>query len=161
MGDYHLNPCSYNWSYLRNGDNNEKYGILLALIALILSSLACQTLMGVGNNNVPLDAAAPPASSDGGNVTVGDPSPFPVTSDAANVASTSVSVTYQTKLSSDDVIKFYQDEFGKLGYTEDTSMAVNFGGAFTIGFDGDPSGRKIVVGGASSAGVTAVTVTLQ
>jgi hypothetical protein len=147
----------------------KKYSILLALIALVLSSLACQTVMGGGNNDYDAaptyDANAPtPAteSNDNGDVTIGGDSSFPVPSDAFNTVSTPDTVVYQTKLSSDDVIKFYQDEFGKLGYTEDSTMAVNFAGAFTMGFDGHDSGRKIVIGGAPVGdGSTSVTVTLQ
>jgi hypothetical protein len=145
----------------------KKKSILLALVALLLASLACQTIMGGGNGPAfpgsGSDApTAPPSTGDGGSITVGGEAPFPVTGDAFNVVSTSESVTYQTQLSSDDVVKFYQDEFGKLGYSEDKSMAVNFGGAFTMGFDGHESGRKIVIGGAAVGdGSTSVTIVLQ
>jgi hypothetical protein len=141
----------------------KKYSILLAVIALVLASLACQTIMG--GRNVSSDngssATAAPESTDGGSTVSGD-SPFPVASDATNVVGTSDSVTFQTKLSSDEVIKFYQDEFGKKGYTEDKTMAINFNGAFTMGFDGHESGKKIIIGGAPiGSGTTAVTITLQ
>jgi hypothetical protein len=146
----------------------KKYSILLAVVVLLLSSLACQTIMGGGNGiNVPEVPGGdvptlPPVTTDGGNVTVGGESPFPVPSDSTNQVSTAEVVTYQTKLSSDEVIKFYQDEFGKLGYTEDKSMAVNFSGAFTLAFDGHESGRKILIAGAPAGdGSTAVTITLQ
>jgi hypothetical protein len=144
----------------------KKYNILLAMIALVLSSLACQTIMGGGNDGgyeTPVDSAPTSTSGeDSGDVTVGGDSEFPTPSDAFNVVSAPDTVVFQTKLSSDDVIKFYQDEFGNLGYTEDSSMAVNFGGAFTMGFDGHESGRKIVIGGAPAGdGSTAVTITLQ
>jgi hypothetical protein len=146
----------------------KKYSILLAVVVLLLSSLACQTIMGGGNGiNVPEVPSGdvptlPPVTTDGGNVTVGGESPFPVPSDSTNQVSTAEVVTYQTKLSSDEVIKFYQDEFGKLGYTEDKSMAVNFSGAFTLAFDGHESGRKILIAGAPAGdGSTAVTITLQ
>lgn len=145
----------------------KKYSILLALIALVLSSLACQTVMGGGNNDYDVaptyDENVPTAESNNdGDVTIGGESPFPVPSDAFNTVSTPDTVVYQTKLSSDDVVKFYQDEFGKLGYTEDSEMSVNFAGAFTMGFDGHESGRKIVIGGAPAGdGSTSVTVTLQ
>ena len=146
----------------------KKYSVLLAVAALVVSSLACQTVMGGGGSGYenPTDstgvATVPPITTDGGDITVGGESPFPVTADASNVISTPETVTYQTKLSSDDVIKFYQDEFGKAGYTEDTNMSVNFNGAFTMGFDGHESGRKIVIGGAPLGdGTTSVTVALQ
>jgi hypothetical protein len=141
----------------------KKYSILLAVVVLVLSSLACQTIMGGGNT--PTDngsvATVPPVTTDGGNTTAGGNSPFPVTSDATNVVSTADTVTFQTKLSSADVIKFYQDEFGKKGYTEDKSMEVNFNGAFTMGFTGHESGKKIIIGGAALGGTTTVSITLQ
>jgi hypothetical protein len=146
----------------------KKYNILLAMIALVLSSLACQTIMGGGNDGgyeTPVYEDSAPTSTSGedsGDVTVGGDSEFPTPSDAFNVVSAPDTVVFQTNLSSDDVIKFYQDEFGNMGYTEDSSMAVNFGGAFTMGFDGHESGRKIVIGGAPAGdGSTAVTITLQ
>lgn len=140
----------------------KKYSILLALIALVLSSLACQTVMGRGDNEYDVAPTSIPESNDDTDVTIGGESSFPMPSDAFNTVSTPDTVVYQTKLSSDEVIKFYQDEFGKLGYTEDSEMAVNFAGAFTMGFDGHESGRKIVIGGAPAGdGSTSVTVTLQ
>ena len=146
----------------------KNYSILLAIVSLVLVSLACQTIMGGGDNgfNVPDSdqgaPTAPPATTDGDSITVGGESPFPVTGDAFNTVSTPESVTYQTNMSSDDVIKFYQDEFANMGYAEDESMSVNFGGAFTLGFDGHESGRKIVIGGASFGdGSTSVTIALQ
>jgi hypothetical protein len=148
----------------------KKYSVLLAMIALVLSSLACQTIMGGGSDGyeTPVfeDSGEPTSTSgddvDSGDVTVGGDSEFPTPGDAFNVVSAPDTVVFQTNLSSDDVIKFYQDEFGKLGYSEDSSMAVNFAGAFTMGFDGHESGRKIVIGGAPAGdGSTAVTITLQ
>ncbi|HNB85315.1 MAG TPA: hypothetical protein PLL38_01605, partial [Anaerolineales bacterium] len=116
----------------------KKYSILLAIVALVLASLACQTIMGGGDNgfeapDVPQqtdgdDVEVPSVEQDGGDITVGGESPFPVTSDAFNVISTPQSVTYQTNMSGDDVMKFYRDELGKQGYTEDTSMTTNFSG---------------------------------
>lgn len=145
----------------------KKISVLLAVSALVLASLACQTIMGGGNGlGVPPEIGTiptvPPVTTDGGDITIGGESPFPVTSDATNVISSAETVTYQTSLSSDEVIKFYQDEFGKLGYTEDKTMSVNFNGAFTMGFDGHESGRKIVIGGAAFGdGATSVTIALQ
>ena len=104
----------------------------------------------------------PPITTDGENITVGGESPFPVTSDAINVISAPDVVTYQTNFTSDEVVKFYQDEFGKSGYTEDTSLSVNFNGIFTLAFDGHESGRKIILAGAPVGdGTTSVTITLQ
>ena len=142
----------------------KKYSVLLAVVALVFASLACQTIMGGGNGStVPSDsgtAPTAPPSTDGGNTTVGQ-SPFPVTSDATNVVGTSETVTYQSKMNSADIIKFYQDEFGKKGYTEDKAMHVDFNGTFALGFTGHESGKKIIIGGANLGGTTTVSIALQ
>jgi hypothetical protein len=145
----------------------KKYSMVLAISVLVVSSLGCRMLAGLmgGAPDVPnIDdiSTVPPISSDDGNITVGGDPQFPTPSDAFNVVSAQDSLVFQTKLSSDEVIKFYQDEFGKLGYTEDTSMSVNFNGAFTLAFDGHESGRKIVMGGAPVGdGSTSVSIVLQ
>jgi hypothetical protein len=146
----------------------KKYSILLALVALVLASLACQTVMGGGDNDFTPpptfdsgDVSTPvPESTDGGDVTIGGESEFPMTGDAFNVVTTSETVTYQTKLSGDDVQKFYRDEFAKLGYEEDTSMAITFGSTFTMVFTGHASGKSIYVIGAD-AGDGSIYVTIS
>ena len=148
----------------------KKYSILLAIVALVLASLACQTIMGGGDNgfeapDVPQqtdgdDVEVPSVEQDGGDITVGGESPFPVTSDAFNVISTPQSVTYQTNMSGDDVMKFYRDELGKQGYTEDTGMTTNFSGMIAMFFVNN--GKTIVIGGAPVGdGSTSVTVAYQ
>jgi len=159
----------------------KKYSVLFAVISLVLASLACQTVMGGGNDFDPpvmpdvqdmpdLPQAddgvevptVPPVTTDGdGSVTVGGESEFPKTSDASNVISAPDMLTFQTKLSSDDVIKFYRDEFDKQGYKEDSSMAITFGKTFTLAFNGHKSGKVIYVVGADAGdGSIYVTVTL-
>jgi hypothetical protein len=153
----------------------KKYSVLLAIVALVLASLACQTIMGGGDNgfdtpeipDVPQDSdddfeapTIPPVEQDGGDITVGGASPFPVTGDAFNVISTPQSVTYQTNMSADDVMKFYRDELGKQGYTEDTSMTTTFGGMIAMFFEGN--GKTVVIGGAPVGdGSVSVTVAYQ
>ncbi len=142
-------------------------------MALATSALACRTVMGGGD--MPYDAPAtspsggngesptlPPVSTDGGDVTIGGESPFPMTDDASNVVSTPEMVTYLTSLSADEVIKFYQDKFGAMGYTEEKDMTANFGGIFSMTFDGHESGKKIIIAGVPfEEGKTSVTVTFQ
>jgi predicted small secreted protein len=151
----------------------KKYSVLLAIIVLVLASLACQTVMGGGKNIQvpglpsstevpPIDGAptASPSTTDGG-VTVGGNSEFPATSDAFNVVTAAGTLTFQTKMSSDDVIKFYRDEFAKQGYKEDASKAITFGKTFTLAFDGHSSGKVIYVVGADAGdGSIYVTITL-
>ncbi len=156
----------------------KKYSVLFAMIALVLASLACQTVMGGGDSfeapdiqNVPelpqTDdggeiPTVPPVTTDGdGGVTVGGESEFPVTSDAFNVVTAPDVVTFQTKMSSDDVLKFYRDEFASQGYKEDASMAITFGKTFTLAFNGHASGKVIYVVGADAGdGSLYVTITL-
>ncbi len=157
----------------------KKYGVLLAVVALFLSTLACKTVMGVKDqgfsspsspdmpstpdtpqaNDIP---TLPPISAGGdGGVTVGGKSEFPMTSDATNVVSAAGTLTYQTKMDSDAVTKFYRDEFKKQGYKEDTSKAVTFGKTFTMAFTGHKSGKEIYVVGADAGdGSIYVTITL-
>jgi hypothetical protein len=148
----------------------KKYSILLAILALVLASLACQTVMGGGDNgfNAPdvpqVDGGddlevptIPPVTNDNGNITVGGESPFPVTDDAFNVVSTPETVTYQTKMSADDVMQFYRDELGKQGYSEQKDMTTSFSGIIAMFFEGD--GKTIVLAGAP-AGDGSLSVTL-
>jgi hypothetical protein len=157
----------------------KKYSVLFAIFALVLASLACQTVMGGGNNfqapdvDVPsmtevpqtdggeVPTVPPVATDESGGVTVGGDSEFPTTSDAFNVVTAAGTLTFQTKMSSDDVIKFYRDEFSKQGYKEDASMAITFGKTFTLAFKGHSSGKVIYVVGADAGdGSIYVTITL-
>ena len=155
----------------------KKYSILLAVVALVLASLACQTIMGGGdqftppeipdvNNNGggsdPVVPTVPPVATEENNVASGGDSEFPMAGDAFNVYTTDGGLTYQTKLSADDVMKFYRDEFGSKGYEEDTSMTITFGSGFSITFTGHDSGKSIYLVGADAGdGSMFVTVTLQ
>jgi hypothetical protein len=155
----------------------KKYSVLSAILALVLASLACQTIMGGGKNFEPpqmpdapqtdggdqieIPTVPPIATDESGGVTVGGESEFPVTSDAFNVINAAGTLTFQTKMSSDDVIKFYRDEFAGQGYTEDTSLAITFGKTFTLAFKGHSSGKVIYVVGADAGdGSLYVTITL-
>ncbi|MBI5952432.1 MAG: hypothetical protein HY865_12310 [Chloroflexi bacterium] len=155
----------------------KKYSVTLAILALVLASLACQTVMGGGDSFDPPQVPEMPqtdggdeieiptvpsiATDESGNVTVGGESEFPVTSDAFNVVNTPEMVAFQTKMSTDDVLKFYRDEFASQGYKEDESMAITFGKTFTLAFTGHESGKVIYVVGADAGdGSIYVTITL-
>ena len=151
----------------------KKYSVLLAIIALVLASLACQTVMGGRDNFQVPDVpnmtevpqtdggeipTVPPVTTDGdGGITVGGESPFPVADDAFNIVSTPQSVTYQTKMSADDMMKFYRDELSKQGYAENKDMTTSFGGIIAMFFEGD--GKTIVLAGAP-VGDGSLSVTL-
>lgn len=162
----------------------KSYRVLFAILALALASLACQTIMGGGDTfqppeieipempetdggdeveipDIEIPTVPPIATNENGDITIGGESEFPVASDAFNVVNTSEMVTFQTKMSSDDLIKFYRDEFTAQGYTEDESMAITFGKTFTLAFNGHDSGKVIYVVGADAGdGSIYVTITL-
>ena len=148
----------------------KKYTVFLAIVALVLASLACQTIMGGGNNDIPdapesddFDSSTPEDEGDGEtDFSTGGESEFSMTSDAYNVVTADDVLTYQTKLTADEVVTFYREDFEKQGYSEDASMSVTFGGNFTMVFTGHASGQSIYVVGADAGdGSLFVTVTLQ
>jgi hypothetical protein len=129
--------------------------IFIMLAVLVLASLACQALSGGGGNDlptVPSGDEAPPSSSD--EPVEEEPLPadstgdseFPMTADAYQVVNIGDgSVLYYTKLSLEDVMKFYRDEYTAKGYTERELLTVVSDGVFSMVFDGDPSGKAIVI----------------
>lgn len=141
----------------------KKYGILFAVLALVLASLACQTVLGGGedeglpeipefndgggnNETVP---TVPPVSPEGdGLPSLGTTTEFPLPADASNVISMgSDIVNFQTKLSLDEAMKFYLDEFDKKGYTERDGFTVTTDTTFSMVIDGHESGKAITVQG--------------
>jgi hypothetical protein len=55
------------------------------------------------------------------------------------------SILYYTKLSQDDVMKFYRDEYASRAYTENELLTVVSDGVFSMVFEGDPSGKSVVI----------------
>lgn len=146
----------------------KKYSILLAITALIIASLACQTLMGGGND--PTSLESPPVdSSDSGdapteesNFSFGGDSEFPMPDDAINVVTVGGVTNYQTNKSLDDVLAYYRDYYTNQGYTERELLTTVSDGVFSIVFDGDPSGQAVVIQGVDFGdGTTNVNISLQ
>ena len=54
-------------------------------------------------------------------------------------------VLYYSKLPQEDILKFYRDEYVSRGYTERALLTVIEDGVFSIVFDGDPSGKAVVI----------------
>ena len=146
---------------------------IFAISVLVFASLACQTLMGGATQSPSFpsqnggDPPAVPDSSDepGSTYGGGDSSnmkvDYPMPSDASNVFDLGDgTVTFQTKLGLEETLSFYQDELGKLGYTQDDIYTAVTDTAFSIVFSGDESGKKLVVQGVEFNGSTAVTLTL-
>jgi len=120
----------------------KKYRIFTMLAILVLASLACQALSnGKGPSASPSDSE--PGAAEGSGTSN---SKFPMTSDAFNITDIGDgSVLYYTKMSLEDVMKFYRDEYTSQGYTEREILTVVNGGVFNMVFDGDASGNAVVI----------------
>lgn len=128
----------------------KNHQIFLALAFLILVSLACQALSGGGNetnspgggeNTIPTEQGG----SSGGE-SESSASGFPITADAYNVIDVGDgSVLYYTNLSLEEVMEFYREEYTSQGYTERALLTVVAEGTFSMVFDGDPSGKAVVI----------------
>ena len=128
--------------------------IYLVVAILVLASFACQTLAGgggnqpvvttePGNSNPPTVAATDPSSSGNGNTST---TGFPLTADAYNVTEIGDgSLLYYTNLSLEEVMAFYRAEYTSKGYTEREILTVVSDGVFSMVFDGDPSGKGVVI----------------
>ena len=69
-----------------------------------------------------------------------------MTADAYNVVEVGDdSIVYYTKLSAEDAMEFYRDTYTAEGYTEREILTVVAEGTFSIVFDGDPSGKAVVI----------------
>ena len=120
--------------------------IYLALIVLLLMSLACQTLSGGGSGGGgDQPAVATIESGPGGSGATSD-SGFPMTADAFNITELGDgSLLYYTKLSLEDVMAFYRAEYISQGYTEREVVTAVEDGTFSMVFDGDASGKAVVI----------------
>jgi hypothetical protein len=81
--------------------------------------------------------------------------------DAEVSVSSEDTVIYQTGMKLDEVMSFYRDEYGKQGFTERDLLTVTSTDTFSMVFDGDKSGKAIVIQGVNFDGKVNVTITLQ
>ena len=139
----------------------KHYRIYLAIAVLVLASLACQAVTGGGggestevppsNNSVaPPEVEQPTAvsddSNDNDNSNSSTNTDFPMTDDAFNTIEVGDgSLIYYTKLSAEEAMEFYRDEYTAMGYTERELLTVVASGTFSMVFDGHPSGKAIVI----------------
>ena len=139
----------------------KHFRIVVATAALVLASLACQAVTGGGNddvNDVPSSndnatqpeaaqpTVAPNDSNDNSNSDSVTSTDFPLTADAFDIIEVGDgSIVYYTKLSAEDAMKFFRDEYTSRGYTERENLTVVESGIFSMVFDGDPSGRAVVI----------------
>lgn len=139
------------------------------IVALLLSTLACQTLSGGGND--PQAQPLPPSdstdeaseeSSDGPDFSFGADTDFPLPGDATNVTDVAGTVNYQTGMSVEEVMKFYRDAFTAQGYVERELLTTLSDGVFSMVFDGHEGGQSIVVQGVDLGnGATNVNIRLE
>jgi len=122
------------------------------LAVLVLASLACQALSGIGDggNDLPAvpssDEPVAPVEDEPVPADIPNDSEFPMTSDAYQIVNIGDgSVLYYTKMSLEDVMKFYRDEYTSKGYTERELLTTVTDGVFSMVFDGDPSGKAVVI----------------
>jgi hypothetical protein len=152
MGDEVLFSRGYNSKKFAKGVNMKHYQVFLAIAVLVLASLACQALSGGGNDAPPTenpevlpvepDGGAGGSGGGGGSVDTD----FPLLPDAYNVTDVGDgSLLYYTKVSAEEALEFYRDEYTAKGYTERDINTVMEDGIFSVVFDGDPSGEAVVI----------------
>jgi hypothetical protein len=152
MGDKILVSGDYNHKNLLKEIRMKYFRIHIAIAVLVLSSLACQAITG-GKNNVPSSnenvtqpTKATNDNSDTGSSDSSVKTDFPMTPDAFNVTEVgNGSLVYYTKLSAQDAMKFYRDAYTAKGYKERELLTVVSEGTFSMVFDGDPSGKAVVI----------------
>lgn len=135
----------------------KKISFILALAALLLSTLACQTLMGGASAPTSSGFEQPATTAaenndNSGNTTISGESQYPMPSGAQNVVSTGDTVIFQVNMSLDDAMKFYREEFKKQGITERDGFTFTTDQTFSMVFDGDKSGKAIAVQGVDLGG---------
>lgn len=167
----------------------RKYNIPFAVIALVFASLACQAVMGDGgsgapemptndgggnesaptfippgdSSGIPTEVTIPPIATDEhGNITIGGTPDFPLPDDATNTINMGGDlITFQTKLSLDEMLKFYRDKLPSLGYKEKESEAFTTDTVFNLTFE-DPKNNKVVsIQGVDMSGITSITISMS
>jgi hypothetical protein len=110
----------------------NKYRVFLMIVIMAFASLACQAL-SFGNDAQ--ESGEGPANSD-----------HPMTVDAYNVLDVGDgNILYYTNLSLDEVMGFYRAEYESRGYIENELLTMKSDGVFSMVFDGDPSGKAVVI----------------
>jgi hypothetical protein len=130
--------------------------LFLAIAVLVLASLACQALMGGGNeneaptplptnSNVSPEAPQPTAANPSDETDSLPSTDFPMTEDAFEVTEAAGTLVFYTRLSAEEAMEFYRNEYTSRGYTEREILTVVSDGTFSMVFDGDPSGKAVVI----------------
>ena len=140
----------------------KRYQIYLAVIVLVLASLACQAVGGGSKNTPAAPAAQEPAPTKSGDAVPATQEPaatepgdntgagtvetdFVMTADAYNIIEANGTLIFYTKMSLEDAMEFYRAEYTAKGYTEREILTVVSDGVFSMVFDGDPGEKSIVI----------------
>jgi hypothetical protein len=139
----------------------NQYRIFAAITVLVFASLSCQATVDGGSDGVeelppaqdstvqpdgadPTEEPAANSTTGGSNTSTS--SGFPTTEDAFNVVELGDdSLIFYTKLSAEDAMEFYRDVYSSMGYTEREILTVVTEVTFSMVFDGDPSGKAVVI----------------
>lgn len=124
--------------------------VCLAAVVSVVSACA-----GLGSGAAPAPAGTSGSSS--------YDTKFPLPSSVSNFTATGDdAINFQTKLSLNDTVAFYRDAFTQGGLTERTINTAITDTTFSMVFDGDSSGKAIVVQGVDLGnGTTNVNVRFE
>jgi hypothetical protein len=121
--------------------------------ALLVSVLAIQVVTTTACGGPGGDATAVGGSNGTGSSSYS--TKFPLPSSVSNFTDNgNDSINFQTQTSLEDTIAFYRDAFGGSGLTERTITTAITDTTFSLVFDGDSSGKAIVVQGVDLGGGT-------
>src|SRR5574340_1096220 len=122
---------------------------ILALTVLVVLSIACAALGGGSSDGAPTSSGGGGGGAGGGAGGGGSfDTDFPVPSDATEFIDLGdESVNFQTGLSVSESLEFYRTELTARGLTERTINTSTTDATFSVVFDGDPSGKAVVVQG--------------
>jgi hypothetical protein len=153
---------------------------IIALVVLLLASLACSVISG--GDKAPAAEAAPDSGSapeptappaDGGakveaTPTVVEKAPdsydteFPLPSEVSNFMSTgNEGINFQTTMSLEEAVTFYRDAFKAAGYKEREINTVVDDAVFSMVFDGHANGKAIVIQGVDLGESTNINIRFE
>jgi hypothetical protein len=148
----------------------KKSSILFAILALVLASVACNTLLG-GDSNAPEisppiensgEQSQPEQNNNSGGGASGATSEFLLPDSATNPQWMNGMTSYQAEMTLDEAMTFYRDTFSQSGYTERAILTVTSETTFSMVFDGHESGQAIVVQGVDLGnGMVNISVRLE
>lgn len=155
---------------------NTRLWIVLAVLAA--AALACNAVTGIGQKptSTPVDPISSEATDEVDSATEetpsdeptedtgsGNDSEFPLPSDVSNFMELGDGlITFQSSMSLEDLLKFYQDELSAEGYTEREILTVTSETTFSMVYDGHASGKAIVVQGVDlGGGMSNITIRLE